>query len=174
MCPPGFSKCANNKKCISDDWRCDVVDDCGDGSDEVDCNFNNQISEFLSLGVLPDMLDFGPKVGQIGHKWDKSGTFLESDLSTFWLYLICLNITQSNICVSLTKASDTVRYTHMTGNSFFFVLRKQKPRMKTHVNSHRPCADINGMYSISQRYLAVISKRNRKRKNLMVRTGTEQ
>ena len=28
---------------------------------------------------------FGPKVGQIGPKWYKSGTFTESDFSTFWL-----------------------------------------------------------------------------------------
>ena len=30
------------------------------------------------------MTRFGPKMGQIGPKWDKSGTFFRWDFSTFW------------------------------------------------------------------------------------------
>lgn len=35
-CSPSAFTC-NNKHCILPEWRCDDIDDCGDGSDELDC-----------------------------------------------------------------------------------------------------------------------------------------
>lgn len=35
-CEPNEFRC-NNKKCVSKAWRCDYDDDCGDNSDEENC-----------------------------------------------------------------------------------------------------------------------------------------
>ena len=39
-CEPNEYQC-ENKKCILKTWLCDGDDDCGDGSDEVQCKQND-------------------------------------------------------------------------------------------------------------------------------------
>ena len=36
VCGPGQLQCSNNQ-CVELDVKCDGNDDCGDGSDEIDC-----------------------------------------------------------------------------------------------------------------------------------------
>ncbi|MGH0120697.1 UNVERIFIED_CONTAM: hypothetical protein FKN15_035083 [Acipenser sinensis] len=49
-CRKGFKRCYN-QRCVANSRFCDGLDDCGDNSDEVNCNNNTECFDFYKLGV---------------------------------------------------------------------------------------------------------------------------
>ena len=38
VCPTDQWQCKDGKQCIPNNYRCDLLKDCNDGSDEIDCD----------------------------------------------------------------------------------------------------------------------------------------
>lgn len=51
-CGAGQFQC-NNKKCVSEKNRCDAKDNCGDGSDELNCPGGKFLTLYLSVSRVP-------------------------------------------------------------------------------------------------------------------------